>query len=118
VTTKSSKHLRNLSLVFLFCTRPFEPIMFITPGSRRFTATVFCVLAQASKTKCTKEDDKKPTDFTAFLNKVGDSKGDVFEKLKEAAKGINGNNEIDFGSMLDSKNVRKVFENGIPGQVS
>jgi hypothetical protein len=92
--------------------------MFVTPGSRRFTATVFCVLAQASKTKCTKEDDKKPTDFTAFLNKVGDSKGDVFEKLKEAAKGINGNNEIDFGSMLDSKNVRKVFENGIPGQVS
>ena len=87
------------------------------PGSRRFTATVFCVLAQASKTKCTKEDDKKPTDFTAFLNKVGENKSDVFEKLKEAAMGLNGNNEIDFGSMLDSKNVRKIFENGVPGQV-
>lgn len=92
--------------------------MFIMPGSRRFTATVFCVLAQASNTRCTKDDDKKPTDFTAFLNKVGENKSDVFEKLKEAAMGLNGNKEMDFGSMLDSKNVRKIFENGVPGQVS
>ena len=92
--------------------------MYRAYGSRRLAATVVYVLAQSGRTKCSKEDDKKPTsDFSAFINKLGDKDGDIVSKLKEAAKGFSGDKPMDFSSMLDGTNVRKVFESGMPGEV-
>jgi hypothetical protein len=92
--------------------------MFRAYGSRRLAATVVCVLAQSGRTKCSKEDDKKPpSDFSAFINKLGDKEGDIMSKMKEAAKNFSGEKTTDFSSMLDGTHVRKIFESGMPGEV-
>jgi hypothetical protein len=89
-----------------------------TFGPRRLTATFVCLIANAGHSRCSKEDDKKPSkDFTSFLNGLGDKDGGMFEKVREAATSLNGNKEIDFKSLFDSSNVRKVFESGTPGEV-
>lgn len=92
--------------------------MYRAYGSRRLAATVVYVLAQSGRTKCSKEDDKKPTsDFSAFINKLGDKDGDILSKLKDAAKDFTGDKPTDFSSMLDGTKVRKIFESGMPGEV-
>jgi hypothetical protein len=89
-----------------------------TFGPRRLTATFVCLIANAGHSRCSKEDDKKPSnDFTSFLNGLGDKDGGMFEKVREAATSLNGNKEIDFKGLFDSSNVRKVFESGMPGEV-